>query len=153
MYSVGLAEVLAIISILISSIVFFLYWREKKSLDNLFPRQEGGNIRDKLSEVLEEQALNKREILILNKNIREVSRKGLEHIQRFAILRYNPYDDTGGDQSFSVVMLDGKNNGVLLTSLHTRSGTRVYAKPIMNGKSDMNLAKEEKEVLNNAMGE
>jgi len=65
--------------------------------------------------------------------------------------KYNPYNDTGGDQSFSLVLLDGKLNGTILTSLHSRSGTRIYAKVIKKGESELDLSKEEKEVLKKAI--
>lgn len=84
----------------------------------------------------------------LEKSLAELERQVAAHIQRVAVKRFNPFDDVGGDQSFSVAFLDGENNGVVVSSLHSRSGTRVYAKPVEAGKSvDFELSKEEKEVL------
>ncbi len=61
------------------------------------------------------------------------------------ILRFNPFEDIGGDQSFILTILDENNNGAILTSLHNRDITRVYAKPIKNGQGDnITLSKEEK---------
>lgn len=61
------------------------------------------------------------------------------------ILRYNPFQDIGGDQSFILTILDQTNSGVILSSLHNRDITRVYAKPIKNGEGDnITLSKEEK---------
>lgn len=67
-------------------------------------------------------------------------------IQKVGILRFNPFGDVGGDQSFSIALLDSKNNGILITSLFSREGTRVYSKKIKEGKSKYFLSKEE-EVL------
>jgi len=58
----------------------------------------------------------------------------------------------GGDQSFSIALLDKQNSGVVITSLYTRDGNRVYAKPIENGTSEYTLSKEEKEALSRATG-
>ncbi len=61
------------------------------------------------------------------------------------VLRYNPFESIGGDQSFILTILDQNNSGVLVSSLHNRDITRVYAKPIKNGQGDnITLSKEEK---------
>jgi len=61
------------------------------------------------------------------------------------ITRYNPFEDIGGDQSFILSILDQDNSGVVVSSLHNRDVTRVYAKPIKNGEGDnITLSKEEK---------
>jgi hypothetical protein len=93
-----------------------------------------------------------RENQVLNKNLRAIYREGMGHVQKTAVLRYNPYQDTGGNVSFSLALLDGKDGGVVITSLHTRAGTRVYVKEILNGKSELALSKEEKQVLEKAVG-
>lgn len=68
-------------------------------------------------------------------------------IQRIRTIRFNPFRDTGGDQSFSVALLDGEDNGVVISSLYARDGNRVYAKPIEKGTSKIELLQEEREVL------
>lgn len=68
-------------------------------------------------------------------------------VQKVGFLRFNPFDGTGGDNSFILVLLDHNNDGVLLSSLYARDGVRVYGKQIAGGKSKQNLSGEEKEVL------
>jgi len=69
-------------------------------------------------------------------------------IQKVTLVRYNPFDDLGSDQSFSLSILDQTNSGVILTSLHHRNFTRIYAKPIKNGEGDsITLSKEEKSAI------
>jgi len=69
-------------------------------------------------------------------------------IQKVGLYRYNPFDDLGGDQSFSLSILDQTNSGVILTSLHHRNFTRIYAKPVKNGEEDsITLSKEEKSAI------
>ena len=67
--------------------------------------------------------------------------------QKIAIVRFNPFGDTGGDQSFALAVLDAHNSGYVLTSIHGREGTRVYVKPIDFGKSKHTLSVEEKQSL------
>ncbi len=67
--------------------------------------------------------------------------------QRIGVVRYNPFEDTGGNQSFAVALLDAQGDGFVLSSLHARGGTRVYAKALRNGTSDAALSAEETEAL------
>lgn len=75
---------------------------------------------------------------------------GRRAFQRVGLVRYNPYEDTGGNQSFALAMLDAQGDGVLLNSLHTRNGTRVYAKTLSAGRADAALSNEEAEALRQA---
>ena len=63
--------------------------------------------------------------------------------QRVGLVRFNPFEDTGGNQSFSLALLDAAGDGWVLSSLHARTGTRVYAKAIKGGRSDAELSAEE----------
>jgi len=74
-------------------------------------------------------------------------------IQKIGFKRYNPFQDTGSDQSFSVALLDHHNTGVVISSLYLREGVRVYAKKIEEGRAGQALFNEEKEVLEEAIQE
>lgn len=69
-------------------------------------------------------------------------------VSKLALVRFNPFGDTGGDQSFCLALLDHTNSGIVISAVHARSGTRVYAKDIIEGKSQHNLSKEETNALN-----
>ncbi len=71
--------------------------------------------------------------------------------QRVGLVRYNPFEETGGNQSFALALLDARGNGWILSSLHARSGTRVYAKAINAGGAETGLSEEEAEALKQAM--
>ncbi len=73
-------------------------------------------------------------------------------IQKYSVIRYNPFQDTGSNQSFSAAFLDSANNGVVLTSLYSREGARLYAKPIVKGESVYQLTSEEEEAIVQATG-
>lgn len=79
-------------------------------------------------------------------------KQNLQNFQKYALIRFNPFEDTGGDQSFVCALLNGKDNGIVISSLHTRGGTRVYAKPVSAGKAASHqFTKEEKEVVEKAI--
>jgi hypothetical protein len=73
--------------------------------------------------------------------------------QRIGIVRFNPFEDTGGNQSFAITLLDGQGNGLVLSSLHGRAGTRIYAKAVSGGRSEAALSTEEEQALRMALGE
>jgi hypothetical protein len=70
---------------------------------------------------------------------------------RMSLVKFSPFSDTGGDQSFVISLLDGGGSGILVTSLHARGVTRLYAKKVTIGKTDDSLSHEEKEALRKAM--
>jgi hypothetical protein len=70
---------------------------------------------------------------------------------RVGFVRFNPFEDTGGNQSFALAMLDGHGDGFVVSSLHARAGTRVYAKAIAGGSSEAALSDEEAEALKQAL--
>ncbi len=74
------------------------------------------------------------------------------NVQHIGVVRFNPFADKGGDQSFAVALLDDQANGVVLNGLHSRNDTRVYAKPIVGGTSTYPLTGEEKEAISRALG-
>ena len=72
------------------------------------------------------------------------TRRSLQHI---GMVRYNPFDDTGSDQSFAIALLDDRRDGVVISSLHGRANTRIFAKPVAEGASPHNLSDEEAEAI------
>ena len=68
-------------------------------------------------------------------------------LQRVHMLRYNAFEDVGGDQSFAVALLNGRGDGVLLTSVCSRNDIRVYSKSISKGQASHPLSREEERVL------
>lgn len=75
-----------------------------------------------------------------------------KHFQRLGFRRYNPFTDTGGDQSFSAAFLDDNGDGIMISSLHSRENTRLYAKKVEKGKVlAQALSKEEQEVIKEAL--
>ena len=93
----------------------------------------------------------------LKENLKKVSEK-LERLeknsqfslQRIGVIRFNPFKESGGNQSFSIAFLDANNNGVVITSLYGRDDNRVFAKPIKDGKSEYLLTEEEKRAIEKA---
>ncbi|MBU5676307.1 DUF4446 family protein [Alkaliphilus sp. MSJ-5] len=71
-------------------------------------------------------------------------------VQRMGIIRYNAFDDTGSDLSYSIALLDENNDGIILTGIYGRIETVSYAKPVKNGVSNYSLSVEELQALERA---
>jgi hypothetical protein len=71
--------------------------------------------------------------------------------QKLGVIRFNPFSEVGGDQSFCIALLDSQNNGFTITSLYTREANRVFAKPIQQGVSKYPLSDEEKKAIAEAI--
>ena len=90
------------------------------------------------------------ELMAQAARIRAMEAASRHAVQRVGLVRYNPFEDTGGNQSFAMALLDADANGVVLTSLHSRQATRVYLRTIIAGRCDAALSAEEAEALRQA---
>jgi hypothetical protein len=91
-----------------------------------------------------------KEITEAKKDIEELREKNKKNLKKVGIIRFNPFKEIGGDQSFSIAVLDEKNDGFVITSHYGREANRIYAKPIKDGKSEYVLSKEEVQVIDQA---
>lgn len=115
----------------------------------------GDTGRDTLKDILQEHLgrvgavqMHLRE---LEKNVGILQNKALRHLAKVGVVRFNPFDDTGGNQSFVLALLDENSDGVVISSLHGRDRTRVYAKPVKAGKPiDYDFSEEEKQAIQQA---
>lgn len=110
------------------------------------------NLEEALLKQVERIDKNSADLEELSKFAQKISDKADICIKKVALIRFNPFEDAGGDQSFAVALLDTFDNGVIVSSLHGRDGTRVYAKPITKGQTKHHLSDEEKSVLKKAVG-
>ena len=72
--------------------------------------------------------------------------------QKVGMVKYDAFHEMGGKLSFSLALLDQKNDGFIINAMHSREGCYTYIKEILNGNSIIVLAEEEKEALNVALG-
>ncbi|HEY7463758.1 MAG TPA: DUF4446 family protein [Candidatus Limnocylindria bacterium] len=110
-----------------------------------------GSAAGSLSDVLERHVVKVEEVRNrlgemerMHAHLQERSATSLQHI---GLVRFNPFDDTGSDQSFAIALLDDRRDGVVISSLHGRSNTRVFAKPVENGASRHTLSDEEAQAI------
>jgi hypothetical protein len=112
---------------------------------------DGVNIERLLMGHIEEvrQALVKVEAV--SKTCADLDKLSKVCVQKVGIVRFNAFEDTGSDLSFVIALLDGNNNGFVLSSIFGRNESRSYAKPVVKGTSSYFLTDEEKQALEQAM--
>lgn len=93
----------------------------------------------------------KEDIVKLDKNIKTIDIKLTFAIQKVGFIRYNAFGDMGSDLSFSIALLDNFSNGFVLTSIYGRDNNVCYAKPIKEGKCNIQLSAEEIMVIDRAI--
>lgn len=125
--------------------------RLEKKLTIFFSGKEAKDLETLL---LEEKSLiasvdgDVQELFDISNRVHLLANRGLH---KWAVRRFNPFQESGSNQSFAVALLDGKNSGVVFSSLHTRESTRVFAKPVKHGEADgFPFTEEEKAVIREA---
>lgn len=108
------------------------------------------NLKSILDKLFSQQNQTEGSLKRLEEGLIALENKAKFHIQKVGLVRFNPYAETGGDQSFALALLDANDFGFVFLSLHSRGGTRFYIKPIKEGKSGYELSKEEKKAIEEA---
>ncbi|MCU0520318.1 MAG: DUF4446 family protein [Anaerolineae bacterium] len=71
-------------------------------------------------------------------------------VQGLGVVRYSAFEGIGGDQSFSVALVDSSGRGTVITGLHGGDAVRVWAKPLHNWRSSYSLSADEQRALGEA---
>lgn len=130
----------------------YLAWRVRQlqeRMDRALRGQEG-NLEENLQTYQDRVEEVDRRLTDLTEQYTRLSGAQSLSSQKISLVRFNPFGDTGGDQSFSLAVLDAHDSGYVLTSIHGRQGTRVYVKPIDFGDSKYPLSDEEQQALSQA---
>ena len=105
-----------------------------------------------ISEVFEYLKKIEEDYANISREIEDFKKESRRNLQKVGMVRFNPFAEVGGDQSFSIALLDANNNGFVITSHYHRDTSRTYAKPIEQGQSKYQLSKEEQEAITRATG-
>jgi len=125
--------------------------RVKKNQQQLFSGKNGVNLEKIILDHgtnLKELDRDVQDLYGISNQIHNLAKRS---IHKVGVVRFNPFKDLGGDQSFSIALLDGQNNGMVISGLHTREGNRIYAKSVEKGKTVKHpLTEEEIEAIKKA---
>jgi hypothetical protein len=130
------------------SVIFYNLYKHYQRLTKGITKKDLKTI---LEELLKNLDKEKENLESLGREVQKIRGENVYNIQKVGLVRFNPFAETGGNQSFSLALLDGEDNGFVITSLHSREMTRIYAKPVKKQKADgYELSTEEKQALKSA---
>lgn len=118
----------------------FMMGKDAESLEDTLVKRI-----QQVEELLEYESENR-------ENIQKISQSLKFTFQKVGMVKYDAFHEMGGKLSFSLALLDEKNDGFIINAMHSREGCYTYIKEIVNGNSIIVLAEEEKEALDIAMG-
>ncbi len=145
-----MAVVALVLALLAVGGVVFLLARQQRLLgqyQHLMTGTSGGNLEQVLHDHIARVRETESRVEAVDRLAHRLEKAAYFSLQHMGMVRYNPFQETGGDQSFAVALVDGHGNGVVLSSLHGRDVTRVYAKPLQRWESTYSLTDEEKQAI------
>ncbi len=130
------------------TIIFYNLYSHYQKLTKGITKKDLKSILEDLLKKFEKESVRVDELI---KETQKIQSENGYNIQKMGLVRFNPFSETGGNQSFSLALLDGEDSGLVITSLHSREMTRIYAKPVKKQKADgFELSVEEKQAIKNS---
>ena len=133
--------------------VFVIIWLLKinRKFKVLFEGKNAKDLENILMTQLQRTMKLETKVFNLSSMVEKLQGISEKTFQKMGAVRFNPFNDIGGNQSFAVALLDNEDNGFIISSLFIKEGNRVYAKAIKKGECEFPLSKEEKEALDKAI--
>jgi len=142
---------ITLVLLMLSAYLYREVSRLKKNAAVLFSGKKAVDLEEVIMGQIEKSEKIENAILALRDADQRILQQLSYAVQKVGMIRFNPFGEVGGNQSFAVALLDNYNSGVIILSLYSRDGVRIYAKPVKDGKSEYQLSKEEAEALDMAM--
>lgn len=121
--------------------------RATRAYGALVQGSDGGNLQHVLDQHIGQVRQVSSRLDDLNTMTEYMEQRTRGSLQHIGLVRFNPFEDTGSDQSFAIALLDDRKDGIVISSLHGRANTRVFAKPVENGTSRHALSNEESDAI------
>ena len=141
---------LLVILIILNLILIFWLFKLTRHYNQLINHSSSGkkSLITTFTQIQKTLAAHEKKLTHHRQVLDELKFKLRQPLQKVLFKRFNPFSHTGGNQSFMLALLDEDNNGILLTSLHSRENTRFYVKLIKDGEGvNYPLSQEEHSLL------
>ena len=140
-----------VVALLASLVALIVLWRRvstlRARLDGITRGEDGQSLQGVLETHLGRVVSAQMDLADLGRRTERLEADGRRAFQRIGLVRFNPFEDTGGNQSFALALLDADEDGIVISSLHSRGSTRIYAKAVAAGRPEAALSDEESEAL------
>ena len=150
-YGMIILVVLILVLIVLLAVQISKTSKLKKRLDKFVLGKDGASLEQDIAGLYEDNKFLKTSAD--KKDIRTLYKRMENAYQKMGIVKYDAFNQMGGQLSFSLALLDENNNGFIINSVHSTEGCYSYTKEIKNGESSISLGKEEEEALATAIGE
>lgn len=149
--AVTVLAVLMIVVIILLSVQISKAGKLKKRLDLFLIGSDGMSLEQDIAELCEDNKFLKNSTEKNRKDIRNLYKRLETAFQKMGLVKYDAFNQMGGQLSFCLALLDENNNGFILNSVHSTEGYYSYTKEIKNGTCAISLGTEEAEALDMAM--
>lgn len=126
------------------------FFRLRKKIDLFLLGKNASSLEESISNLVEETNTLQSNLGKIPEEQSKQQKMLTSTIKKIGIVRFNPFNNTGGDQSFAIALLNSEDSGILISSLYLREGTRIYAKPVQKLKSTYPLSEEEENAIKKA---
>lgn len=146
--AITLVLILAVL-VLCSIVVWQMlsYQKLKRQWAALLTNPQGRSLEAMLMDHLKERVKTEDDIRSNGERLEELERKMKSAVRYVGAVRYDAFEDTGGQQSFSLAFFDEEGNGALITTLYGREDCRVFSKLLEGGRTDRSMTREEQKAV------
>ena len=144
------ATALTAINLLLLAVLAWRFFKYRKRQAELLRGEEIPDMEEIVLKHKKTLATHNQNLKELGKILEELVENNKFNVQKIGFVRFNPFADAGGNISFALALLDGYDNGIVISSLHGREGTRMYAKDLALGVSKFPFTDEEKQAIKKA---
>lgn len=133
------------------AVLSWLLYKTKEHYHQLIAKTKKGTIGEILKSLIDQSDITVKKTEKIEEEIKQLIESKKLHYQKTGLVRFNPFERVGGEQSFILTLLNQQDSGLVINFLYTREGIRVYAKKIRQGVSkEYELSSEEKEAVKKA---
>lgn len=135
-------------------LLFVQNHRNKKMMQRLskfMKGKEAASLEDEIVELFEDNQYMRAATEENKNNIEDIYKKMSKCFRKVGIVKYDAFQQMGGQLSFSLALLDEKDNGFVLNSIHSVDGCYSYTKEIRHGECSLDLGEEERQALEEAI--
>ena len=138
---------LLVLAILVLAVFVF---RANTRINNLLQGKDAQSLEDTFNYLIEEVKRMNENQIITEKTLHNLNGRLRKSLTGFKTIRFNPFPESGGNQSFAIALVNEEGDGLIVSSLYSRERTSVFAKPVKKGISEYELTAEEKKALDEA---
>ncbi len=143
--------IISVLLLILIVVAFVKIGKFKKKYEKFMLGKDGANLEKDIMTLYEDNKYMKLSIDRNREDIKELFKKHEKTFQKVGLVKYDAFTEMGGKLSFALALLDEKNNGFIINSVHSSEGCYSYTKRVLDGDSQIALSNEEKVAVERAV--